>query len=114
MLKFLIFNLPKVTSHDTRFTWKRLLRSAMKKSKKELRLLRNDVFVYEQDFEKILSSINITNLVNGINKNVYRTAIKTMRSQEKKLGNLTKSVTLPFIDTETIHYLTNYYLQTHE
>ena len=33
--KFLTFNLPNVTSHDARFIRKRLLRSAIKKRKKE-------------------------------------------------------------------------------
>ena len=45
--KFLIFNLPNVISHDARFIRKRLLRSAIKKRKKELPSFRKDAAVYE-------------------------------------------------------------------
>ena len=45
--KSLIFNLPNVISHDARFIRKRLLRSAIKKRKKELPSFRKDAAVYE-------------------------------------------------------------------
>ena len=35
-----------------------------------------------------------------IKKNVYKCAVKTIKTHEKKLRNLTKNVTLLFTDTE--------------
>ena len=112
--KFLTFNLPNVTSHDARFIRKRLLRSAVKKRKKELRSLRKDADVYEKDLAKVLSSIDKYILDNAIKKNVYKCSVKTIKTDEKKLRNLTKNVTLPFTDTETVHNLFNVTLPTEE
>ena len=112
--KFLTFNLPNVTSHDARFIRKRLLRSAIKKRKKELHSLRKDAVVYEKDLTKVLSSIDKYILDNAIKKNVYKCAVKTIKTHEKKLRNLTKNVTLPFRDTETVHNLSNVTLTTEE
>ena len=49
-----------------------------------------------------------------IKKNVYKCAVKTIKTHEKKLRNLTKNVTLPFRDTETVHNLSNVTLTTEE
>ena len=49
-----------------------------------------------------------------IKKNVYKCAVKTIKTHEKKLRNLTKNVTLPFTDTETVHNLSNVNLTTEE
>ena len=110
--KFLTFNLPNVTSHDARFIRKRLLRSAIKKRKKELHSLRKDAVVYEKDLTKVLSSIDKYILDNAIKKNVYKCAVKTIKTHEKKLRNLTKNVTLPFTDTENIRNFSNVTLMT--
>ena len=69
--KFLTFNLLNVTSHNARFIRKRLLRSAIKNRKKELRLLRKDAVVYEKDLAKVLSSTDKFILDNAIKKNFY-------------------------------------------
>ena len=45
-------------------------------------------------------------------KNVYKCAVKTMKTHEKKLQNITKNVTLLFTDTETGHNLSNVTLTT--
>ena len=47
-----------------------------------------------------------------IKKNVYRCAVKTIKTHEKKLRNLTKNVTLPFTDTENIRNFSNVTLTT--
>ena len=111
--KFLTFNLPNVTSHDARFIRKRPLRSPIKKRKKELQSLRKDAVVYKKAW-KILSSIDKYILDNAIKKNAYKCAVKTIKTHEKKLRNLTKNVTLPFRDTETVHNLSNVTLTTEE
>ena len=43
MLKFLCFNLPGTKETDSRFVWKRLLRSDLKKREGELRKLNFDI-----------------------------------------------------------------------
>ena len=40
--------------------------------------------------------------------------INVLLTHEKKLKNLTKNVTLPFTDTETVHNLSNFNLTTEE
>ena len=110
--RFLTFNLPNVTSHNARFIRKRLLRSAIKKRKKELHSLRKDAVVYEKDLAKVSSSIDKYILDNAIKKNVDKCTVKTIKTHEKKLRNLTKNVTLPFTDTETVHNLSNVTLPT--
>ena len=47
-----------------------------------------------------------------IKKNVYKCAVKTIKTHEKKLRNLTKNVTLPFTDTENIRNFSNVTLTT--
>ena len=49
---------------------------------------------------------------NAIKKNVYKCAAKTIKTHEKKLINLTKNITLPFTDSETVHNLPNVTLTT--
>ena len=97
-----------------RFIRKHLLRSAIKKRKKELRSLRKDAVVYQKDLAKVLSSIDKYILDNVIKKNVYKCAVKTIKTHEKKLRNLTKNVTLPFTNTKTVYNLANVTLTTEE
>ena len=111
--KFLTFNFSNVSSHDARFIRKLPLCSAIKKRKKR-GSLRKDTVVYEKDLAKVLSSIDKYILDNVIKKNVYKCAVKTIKTHEKKLRNLTKNVTLPFRDTETVHNLSNVTLTTEE
>ena len=63
---------------------------------------------------EILSSIDKYILENAIKENADKCAVKTIRTHEKKLRNLTKNVTLPFRDTETVHNLSNVTLTTEE
>ena len=97
-----------------RFIRKHLLRSAIKKRKKELRSLRKDAVVDQKDLAKVLSSIDKYILDNVIKKNVYKCAVKTIKTHEKKLRNLTKNVTLPFTNTKTVYNLSNVTLTTEE
>ena len=80
----------------------------------ELRSLRKDAVVYQKDLAKVLSSIDKYILDNAIKKNVYKCAVKTIKTHEKKLRNLTKNVTLPFRNTETVCNLSNLTLTTEE
>ena len=77
-----------------------------------LHSLRKDAVVYEKDLTKVLSSIDKYILDNAIKKNVYKCAVKTIKTHEKKLRNLTKNVTLPFTDTENIRNFSNVTLTT--
>ena len=112
--KFLTFNLPNVTSHDARFIRKRLLRSAIKQRKEDLGSLRKDAVVYEKGLGKVLSSIDTYILDNAIKENNYKYAVKTIKTNEKKLRNLTKNLTLTFTDTKTFNNLSNVTLTTEE
>ena len=107
-------DLPNVISHGARFIRKRLLRRAIKKRKKELRLLRKDAAFYEKGLAKVLSSIDKYIVDNAIKKNFYKCAVKTIKTHERKLRNLTKNFTLPFTDTETANNLPNVSLTTKE
>ena len=109
-LKFLTFNLPNITSHDARFIRKRLLPSAIMARKKGLQPLTKDAAVYEKDLATILSTIDKYILDNAIKKNVYKGAVKTINTHEKKLGNVTKNVTLLF--TDAVDNLSNVTLTT--
>ena len=71
----------------------------LRKEKKELGLLRKDAALYEKYLAKVLSSIHKYILDNPIKKNIYKCAVKTIKTHEKKLRNLTKNVTLSFTDT---------------
>ena len=82
--------------------------------KKKRGLLRKDAAVYEKYLAKVLSSSDKYILDNAINKNIYKIAVKTIKTHKKKLRNLTKSVTSPFTDTETVHKLSNVSLTTEE
>ena len=50
--------------------------------------------------QKFYLTLKIYILDNAIKKNVYKCAVKTIKTHEKKLRNLTKNVTLLFTDTE--------------
>ena len=62
--------------------------------------------------QKFLYSIDKYILHNARKKNVYKFNVKIIKTHEKKLRNLTKNITLPFTDSETIHNLSNVTLTT--
>ena len=74
--------------------------------------LRNGAAVYEKDLANVLSFIAKYILDNANKKNVYKCAVKTMQTHEKKLWNLTKNVTLLLTETEAVHNLSNVSLTT--
>ena len=86
--KFLAFNLPNTNDNDSRFFRKRLLRSALKKRKNEQ---------YKLDKELLKISIEVYHLL-SVNCMVKT----TIRTQEKKLKELTRNVILPFTPAETV------------
>ena len=64
--------------------------------------------------QKFYLTLKIYILDNAIKKNVYKCAVKTIKTHEKKLRNLIKNVTLPFTDSETVHNLPNVTIRTQE
>ena len=62
---------------------KHLLRSAIKKRKKELRSLRKDAVVYQKDLAKVLSSIDKYILDNAIKKMFINVLLKPLRHMKK-------------------------------
>ena len=55
----------------------------------------------------ILSSVDKFILDNVVKKNGDKTTKTTMKTHEKKLRNLTKSLSLPFTTAETVHNLSS-------
>ena len=77
-------------------------------------LARKNAAVYEKDLAKVLSFIDKYIPDNAIEKIVYKCAVKTNKTRDKKLRNLTKNVTWPLADTETVHNLFNVTLMIEE
>ena len=111
--KFLTINLPNVSSYDLRFIKKRLLRSAVKKRNKELRPLKRDLSNHEREIGRVFLSVDKF-ILGNVKKNVDKTCKTTMKTHNKKLRNLKKSLSLPFTTTETVHNLSSKLLITDE
>ena len=103
--KFLITNVPNVGSKDLQLIKKRLLRSAFNKRNKELTSLMRDLRNYEQEIGRVLSSTDNFILGNVVKKSVDRMNKITMKTHEKKLRNLTKSISLPFTTAKSAQSL---------
>ena len=112
--KFLSFNLRNVNQCNKRCIRKRLLRSAVSKRKRELRYLKRSLSTYEKEIQNILSSVDKFILDRAVEKNVERSTISTIKTHQKKIRNLTKSIALPFTHNETIHNLSTITLTTEE
>ena len=111
---FLTINLPNVSSYDLQFIKKRLLRSAVNKRNKERRSLKRDLSNEEREIARVLSSVDKFILDNVVKKNVNKITKITMKTHEKKLRNLTRSISLPFTTAETLHNLLSKLLTTDE
>ena len=61
-----------------------------------------------------MSSVDNLILDNVVKKNVDKIKKTTMKTYYKKLRNLTKSLSLPFTTTETVHNLSSKLLTTDE
>ena len=112
--KFLTINLPNVSSYDLWSIKNRLLRSAINKRNTELRSLKRDLSNYEREIGRVLSSVDKFILDNVVKKNVDKITKTTMKTHDKKLRNLTKSLSLAFTTTETVHNLSSKLLTTDE
>ena len=112
--KFLTINLPNVSSYDLWSIKNRLLRSAINKRNTELRSLKRDLSNYEREIGRVLSSVDKFILDNVVKKNVDKITKTTMKTHDKKLRNLTKSLSLAFTSTETVHNLSSKLLTTDE
>ena len=85
-----------------------------KKGKKSYVHIEAMLLFMKKILHKFYLTLKIYILDNAIKKNVYKCAVKTIKTHEKKLRNLTKNVTLPFTDTKTVHNLSNVTLMTEE
>ena len=95
---------------DSRFIQKRLLRSALKKREGELRKLKINYDNILKDLRLKLTSIDIYIVKRCINHNVQNAVKNVIKTHEKKLRNLTKSIQLPFTSDETIKNFASYKL----
>ena len=112
--KFLTINLPNVSSYDLRSIKNRLLRSAINKRNTELRSLKRDLSNHEREIGRVLSSVDKFILDNVVKKNIDKITKTRMKTHDKKLKSLTKSLSLPFPTTETVHNLSSKLLTTDE
>ena len=100
--KFLAFNLPNTNDSDSRFTRKRLLRSALKKRKNEQYKLDKELRKISIEVSGLLSSLDCYIMKPLIKKNVHCMVKTTVRTHEKKLNELTRNVVLPFTPAEAV------------
>ena len=102
--------MPGANETDSRFIWKCLLRSALKKQEGELGKLKIDYDNILKDLALKLTSIDIYILKRYINHNVQNAVKNVIKTHEKKLRNLTKNIQLPFTSDETIKNFSRYKL----
>ena len=91
----IVFHLSNRSSfRSLNFSSFRSLQSGINKRKKICdHLDRKNAAVYEKDLAKVSSFIDKYIPYNAIEKIVYKCAVKTNKTREKKLRNLTKNVT---------------------
>ena len=112
--KLLTINLPNASSYNLQFSKKRLLRSAVNERNKELRSLKRDLSNHEWEIGRVLTSADKFILDKVVKKNVGKITKTTMKTHEKKLTYLTKSISLSFTTAETVHNLSSKLLTTDE
>ena len=113
--KFLIFKLPNVSNKDALSVRKRLLRSAINNSNKELRHLLKELSLSVNFLSTQLSTIDFYILTNSVTSYNKKSLQKSLYTQQKKLSSLTRDCNLPiFTANETITNLTQYELSQEE
>ena len=100
--KFLEFNLPNKNDSDPRFIRKRLRWSALKKRKDEQYKLEKELRKISIEVYGLLSSLDCYIIRALIKKNVHCIVKTTVRTNEKKLKELTHNVVLHFTPAETV------------
>ena len=96
------FSLPNTNDSDSRFIRKRLLQSALKKSKDERYKLEKELRKISIKVHGLLSSLDCHIIRALTKKNVNCMVKTTIRTHEKKLKELTRNVVLPFTPAETV------------
>ena len=113
--KLLIFKVPNVSNKDALSIRERLLRSAIKKGKKELQHLSKELSLSVNFLSMQLSTIDCYILTNSITSYNKKSLQKSLHTQQKKLSSLTRDCNLTiFTANETITNLTQYELSQEE
>ena len=101
--KLLIFKLANVSNKDASSIRKRLLRSAINNSNKELQHVLKELNISEIFISKQLSTIDLYILKKSITSHNKKPQEKSLHTQHKKLSLLTRGSTLPiFTAKETL------------
>ena len=101
--KLLIFKLANVSNKDASSIRKRLLRSAINNSNKELQHVLKELSISEIFISKQLSTIDLYILKKSITSHNKKPQEKSLHTQHKKLSLLTRGSTLPiFTAKETL------------
>ena len=111
---FLWFNLPNVNQCDKKCIRKRLLRSSVIKGRRNWDLWKGAYQPTRKKYKTFLSSVDKFIQDRAAEKNVERSTISIIKTHQKKIGNLTKNITLAFTHNETTHNLSAIMLTTEE
>ena len=106
--KFLCVPLPNTNHHDVHAIRKRLLRSAIKKRSREIKILETEHEKMTNHVKQILDGLDWFVLNKSLNRNIERKIFKAAKIHKKKLQNLTRSSTIPFSPNETIRNLSTH------
>ena len=89
--KFLSFNLPLTSSHDTKAVRKRLLRGALRKRNSEIQKLQKELDVAIKKTKDVVSSFEWYVLFRSLESNAGGVTTSVVKTHEKKLSSLTKT-----------------------
>ena len=112
--KFISFQLPNVDNGDVKFIRKRLLKSAIWKRIKEKHKLINECEHLEKAIGEVSTALDWYILKRSIEKNAKIAAEKSIRTHARKLSNLTKNATNPFLPDEIVTNLSSHKLSPDE
>ena len=93
--KFLSFNLPRTSSHDTKAVRKRLLWDALRKQNCEIRKFQNELDAVIDKTGRVVSSMEWFVLIIALNRNAKEMMTSVAHTHAKKLSTLTENNTLP-------------------
>ena len=105
--KFLSFNLPHTSSHDTKAVRKRLLRGALRKRNCEIRKLQKELDAVIDKTRRVVSSMEWFLLIRSLNRNAKEMMSSVAKTHAKKLSTLTENNTLPFQASDVVRNLSS-------
>ena len=112
--KFLSFNVPHASSHDTKAVRKRLLRGALRKRNCEVRKLQKELDVSMKNTRGVVSSMEWFILIRSLDRNAKDMSSSVAKTHAKKLSSLTENSTLPFVASDVVRNLSSCILSDDE